>query len=166
MVILTDEQFDDIANRTLWCPQLEKDGCGVGFVVSIKGIPTHKIIEEARTMLERMAHRGACACDNDSGDGAGVMTAIPDELYREELARTHPDAQLPPPGQYASGILFLEQDSYKQAKESFIELAKGCDLRVVCWRKLKTDSSSLGAEARKLEPCIRSPTLPFIPTST
>ncbi|KAK6061978.1 class II glutamine amidotransferase [Cooperia oncophora] len=114
MVILTKEQ-EEAAKEGLWLPQLERDGCGVGFVVSIKGIKTHKILCEARTMLERMAHRGACACDNDSGDGAGVLTAIPDLLYRKSV-KEQDGVDLPPPGQYATGILFLNKDSYKQAK--------------------------------------------------
>ncbi|VDO67805.1 unnamed protein product [Haemonchus placei] len=115
MVILTKEQQEEAANEGLWLPQLEKDNCGVGFVVSIKGIKTHKILCEARTMLERMAHRGACACDNDSGDGAGVLTAIPDLLYRKSVKKQD-GVDLPPPGHYATGILFLHEDSYKQAK--------------------------------------------------
>uniref|UniRef100_A0A915DAE5 glutamate synthase (ferredoxin) n=1 Tax=Ditylenchus dipsaci TaxID=166011 RepID=A0A915DAE5_9BILA len=132
MVILTEEQFQQAATKTLWRPQLEKDNCGVGFVTSIKGIATHKILQEGRIMLERMAHRGACGCDNDSGDGAGVLTAIPDKLYRDEIKK-NTNIDLPPHGQYATGILFLHLDSYKQAKESFC----------------------LGEEARKTEPCIR-----------
>lgn len=105
-------------------------------------------------MLERMAHRGACACDNDSGDGAGVLTAIPDLLYRDEIKETE-GIDLPPAGQYATGILFMENESYKQAKESFHDLIRGCDLKLICWRKLKTDSSALGTEAKKTEPLIR-----------
>src|SRR5688500_13664717 len=105
-------------------------------------------------MLERMAHRGACACDNDSGDGAGVLTAIPDHLYRDDLNETD-NIELPPFEQYATGMLFLENHTYKQAKESFSELARGCNLRVICWRKLNTNSACLGDEARKTEPCIR-----------
>lgn len=66
----------------LYDPRLEKDGCGVGFVASIDGIRSHRILKDSQTVLERMSHRGACACDNDSGDGAGVMTAVPDKFYR------------------------------------------------------------------------------------
>jgi hypothetical protein len=86
MVILTDEQIA-AAEKGLWRQDMEKDACGVGFVTSIKGIPSHKILQDANVMLDRMAHRGACACDNDTGDGAGVLSAIPDAVYREELKR-------------------------------------------------------------------------------
>uniref|UniRef100_A0AC34QHX1 Glutamine amidotransferase type-2 domain-containing protein n=2 Tax=Panagrolaimus sp. JU765 TaxID=591449 RepID=A0AC34QHX1_9BILA len=154
MVVLSKEQLDRASKETLWDPKLERDACGVGFVTSIKGIATNKILCDARTMLERMAHRGACACDNDSGDGAGLLTAIPDSLYRKEIKEKE-DVDLPPAGQYATGLLFMEKDSYKQAKESFHDLVRGCDLKLICWRKLETDSSVLGNEARKTEPLIR-----------
>ncbi|GMT07908.1 hypothetical protein PENTCL1PPCAC_30082, partial [Pristionchus entomophagus] len=153
MVILTDEQFARAERQTLWRSQLEKDACGVGFVTSIRGIATHKIVTEARTMLERMAHRGACGCD-DSGDGAGVLVAIPDGFYREHIKRTD-DIDLPAFGTYATGILFLNEDSYKQAKEAFGDLSRACQLRVITWRKLSTNPACLGEEARKTEPLIR-----------
>lgn len=154
MVLITDEQLNNAAENSLWRPQLEKDACGVGFCASVKGIPTHKILQEGRIMLERMTHRGACVCDNDSGDGAGVMTAIPDQLYREEIKKVY-NIDLPPAGQYATGILFLSAESYKQAKESFCDLTRGCELRVITWRKLKTNSDCLGKESRKTEPLMR-----------
>ncbi|GMT35312.1 hypothetical protein PFISCL1PPCAC_26609, partial [Pristionchus fissidentatus] len=153
MVILTDDQFDRAEKETLWRRDLERDACGVGFVSSIKGVATHKILTEARTMLERMAHRGACGCD-DSGDGAGVLAAIPDSYYREDVKKTD-DIDLPPFGTYATGILFLNQDSYKQAKEAFGDLSRACQLRVITWRKLNTNPDCLGEEARKTEPLIR-----------
>lgn len=105
-------------------------------------------------MLERMAHRGACACDNNSGDGAGVMAAIPDQLYRDSLNKDA-DIDLPPYGEYATGIIFMKKSSYKQAKTSFADLANFCGLKLVAWRKLGSKPEILGAEARKTEPCIR-----------
>lgn len=69
----------------LYNPENEKDACGVGFVVSIDGIASHKVLLDCKTMLTRMEHRGACACDKDTGDGAGVLTSIPDKLLRKEL---------------------------------------------------------------------------------
>uniref|UniRef100_A0AC35U6V7 Glutamine amidotransferase type-2 domain-containing protein n=1 Tax=Rhabditophanes sp. KR3021 TaxID=114890 RepID=A0AC35U6V7_9BILA len=154
MVVLSKEKLEEVARTTLWNPELEKDNCGVGFIASIKGEANHKILAESRIMLERMAHRGACGCDNDSGDGSGVMTAIPDKFYRNELKKNE-KIDLPPLGKYATGILFLNNSNYKQAKESFMDLARGNNLNVICWRKLKTNSDAIGFEARKTEPCIR-----------
>ncbi|KAI6214865.1 Glutamate synthase [Aphelenchoides besseyi] len=153
MVILTETQIA-ASERGLWLPQLERDACGVGFITSIKGKPSHKILQEGKIMLERMAHRGACSCDNDSGDGAGVLTAIPDKLYRDELKKTN-DVELPPAGQYATGIMFMEKDTYKLAKGTITNLAQACGLDVICWRKLKVSSECIGEEARKTEPCMR-----------
>ncbi|VDK48732.1 unnamed protein product [Cylicostephanus goldi] len=65
------------------------------------------------------------------------------------------NVELPPPGQYATGILFLHEDSYAQAKEAFADLARACNVRVITWRKLGTNRDSLGAEARKTEPLMR-----------
>ncbi|CAI5454318.1 unnamed protein product [Caenorhabditis angaria] len=154
MVILSKEQQQEAAETGLWLPQLERDACGVGFICSIEGTKSHKILAESRTMLERMAHRGACGCDNDSGDGAGVLAAIPDAFYRAAVKETD-GIDLPPFGQYATGILFLEEDSYKQAKEAFQDLARSCNLRVFAWRKLGTNRECIGEEAKKTEPLIR-----------
>uniref|UniRef100_A0A0N5A8L5 glutamate synthase (NADH) n=1 Tax=Syphacia muris TaxID=451379 RepID=A0A0N5A8L5_9BILA len=153
MVVLTEEQLNEAQQAGLYLPHLEKDGCGVGFVVSVQGIATHEILESGRIMLERMAHRGACSSDYDSGDGAGVLTAIPDSLYRKDLASS--DIVLPPLGEYATGILFLKEETHEQAKEAFNDLARGCGLSVIAWRKLKTNSDQIGVEAQKTEPCIR-----------
>ena len=69
----------------LYDPSQEKDACGVGFIVSIDGINSRKVLTDANTMLIRMAHRGACSCDNDSGDGAGILTSMPHALFRKNL---------------------------------------------------------------------------------
>lgn len=70
--------------------------------------------------------------------------------------------ELPPVGEYATGLLFLKNDSYEQAIEAFTDLAKGCNLKVIAWRKLQTNPEKIGAEARKTEPCIRQVRLPFL----
>ncbi|VDK30506.1 unnamed protein product [Gongylonema pulchrum] len=168
MVILNAEQREAVVRNGLYNPELEKDSCGVGFVASVRGIATHQILKDGRTMLERLAHRGACACDNDSGDGAGVMTVIPDALYRKELKNSEEAIELPAVGEYATGLLFLNNESCEQAMEAFTDLAKGCNLKVIAWRKLRTNVKEIGAEARKTEPCIRQVfvTAPYAGTDT
>ena len=69
----------------LYDPTLEKDACGVGFIVSIEREVSNKVLLDAKTMLIRMAHRGACGCDNNTGDGAGVLTSIPHEFFASIL---------------------------------------------------------------------------------
>lgn len=69
-------------------------------------------------------------------------------FYRKKI-------ELPSAGEYATGMLFFKYESYKQAKESFVDMARSCNLNVICWRTLKTNSKCLGSEAKKTEPCIR-----------
>lgn len=70
-----------VADRTLYIPEMEHDSCGIGFVADLKGRKSHKIIKDALVMLENMEHRGACGCDPDSGDGAGILIQKPHEFF-------------------------------------------------------------------------------------
>ncbi|XP_015120846.1 glutamate synthase [NADH], amyloplastic isoform X2 [Diachasma alloeum] len=138
----------------LYDPSLEKDACGVGFIVAIDGKRSHKIVSDAETLSARMNHRGACACDNDTGDGAGVLCAIPHDYYAEEICEKQ-GIQLPEFGKYATGILFLDKRTHKQTEAAFEELAAECNLKVICWRDVPTDNSHIGQVARKCEPYMR-----------
>ncbi|KAK0097828.1 hypothetical protein PV326_013412 [Microctonus aethiopoides] len=124
----------------LYDPTLEKDACG--------------IVRDAEILSARMNHRGACACDNDTGDGAGVLCAIPHDYYVEEI-RAKQGIALPEFGRYATGILFLDKNTHKQTEEAFEKLAGECDLRVICWRDVPTENSYIGKVARKCEPYMR-----------
>ncbi|PAA52153.1 hypothetical protein BOX15_Mlig011511g2 [Macrostomum lignano] len=147
--------FHDYPSRQgLYDPSLEKDACGVGFVVQIKGVPSKQILKAARTMLLRMEHRGACGSDN-SGDGAGVLTGIPHELYAESMSKQ--GVTLPQPGRYATGILFLENglgEQITQMKSMFVSLVAECGLNFLGWREVEKDASYLGQVARASEPII------------
>lgn len=140
--------------RGLYDPRQERESCGVGFIVSIEGVPSHKIIQDAETMSRRMEHRGACACDNNTGDGAGVMMAVPDKFYRKRL-REELNIVLPPAGHYATGVCFLEQMTAPEAERRFEEEALANKLKVLCWRTLPTDDTTLGSVARSTEPYMR-----------
>ncbi|XP_035224158.1 glutamate synthase [NADH], amyloplastic-like [Stegodyphus dumicola] len=140
--------------KGLYHPQFEKEACGVGFIVNINGKASHKLIVDAATISKRMEHRGACACDNSTGDGAGVMAAIPHSFYsqvlKEELGIT-----LPPKGQYATGIMFLDRKTNRTAETRFEQLAKELHLEVLCWRDVPVESSILGFVAKSTEPLMR-----------
>ncbi|XP_055950740.1 uncharacterized protein LOC129984806 isoform X1 [Argiope bruennichi] len=140
--------------KGLYHPQYEKEACGVGFIVNINGIASHKLIADAATISKRMEHRGACACDNSTGDGAGVMAAIPHSFYaqvlKEELGVT-----LPPKGQYATGIIFMDKSTSSAAEKHFEQLAKELHLEVLCWRDVPVNSSILGIVAKTNEPLMR-----------
>ena len=92
----------------LYHPQFEKDSCGVGFIANIKGRKSHQIISDALTMLERMAHRGACGCEPNTGDGAGILIQVPHEFYTNECRKLN--IKLPAFGQYGVGLVFLPKD--------------------------------------------------------
>ena len=91
-----------------------KDACGVGVVANIKGVKSNKIIKDSLTVLNNLAHRGACGCDPDTGDGAGITLQIPDKFFRNILNSNK--LSLPELGQYASGIIFLPNKKILQKK--------------------------------------------------
>ncbi|XP_076371707.1 uncharacterized protein LOC143257208 isoform X2 [Tachypleus tridentatus] len=140
--------------RGLYDPWYEKESCGVGFIVSIDGAESHQLIRDAETMLRRMEHRGACACDNSTGDGAGVLAAIPDSFYRKVLLEEQ-QIELPPRGQYATGILFLESSSVDKVQTEFQKLASEYNLQVLCWRDVPVNSGILGEVALSTEPLMK-----------
>nr|AWS20468.1 glutamate synthase [Mayetiola destructor] len=137
----------------LYDPQNEHEACGVGFIVAIDGKRNHKILRDAQKLSSRMNHRGACACDNDTGDGAGVLTAIPHELYKKECANDK--IVLPEPGKYATGIIYLDEATHEQLEKKFENLASSLGLTILGWRSVPTDSSAIGRVARKTEPLSR-----------
>ncbi|PNF31497.1 Glutamate synthase [NADH], amyloplastic [Cryptotermes secundus] len=138
----------------LYDPVNERDACGVGFIVAIDGRRSHKIVRDAERLAMRMNHRGACACDNDTGDGAGVLTAIPHTFYAQEL-REQQNAELPPFGRYATGIVYVDKTHHQESETAFAQLAEECQLQVLCWRTVPTDSAGIGDVARNSEPFMR-----------
>ena len=75
-------------HQSLYLPEMEHDACGIGFVAHLKGEKSHRIVKDALTMLENMEHRGACGCEENTGDGAGILMQIPHEFYKKEVAKT------------------------------------------------------------------------------
>ncbi|MBF0491055.1 MAG: class II glutamine amidotransferase, partial [Candidatus Omnitrophica bacterium] len=92
----------------LFDPQAEYDACGVGFVASIKNHKSHEIVRNGVQILENLSHRGACGCDPETGDGAGILIQMPDAFFRKELAKS--EIILPEFGDYGAGMVFLPQD--------------------------------------------------------
>src|SRR6476659_3807842 len=92
----------------LYDPRHEHDSCGVGFVVDLKGRKTHRLVRDGLTALINLNHRGACGCENNTGDGAGVLIQIPHEFLKVRCAELGID--LPEPGKYGVGALFTAPD--------------------------------------------------------
>src|ERR1017187_7508455 len=136
----------------LYDPQFEHDACGLGFVVNIKGRKSHQLVSDALKILVNLDHRGACGCEANTGDGAGILIQVPHEFLTAEAKKL--GFQLPAPGQYGVGQLFLpknpvERDGVK-AELAQIICAEG--QTVLGWREVPTDNSSLGKTAVAAEP--------------
>uniref|UniRef100_A0A0B7BD51 glutamate synthase (ferredoxin) n=1 Tax=Arion vulgaris TaxID=1028688 RepID=A0A0B7BD51_9EUPU len=139
----------------LYNPALESEACGVGYVVNIDGIKSHKVLRESQVMLQRMEHRGACGCDNDSGDGAGVLTGIPHAVYAKALRESNPAVVLPEPGKYATGLLFMDFATSSTAEAVFEKYAQDFGLQVLTWRTVPVNRDVIGNVAKTTEPLIR-----------
>ena len=90
----------------LYDPFYEKDACGVGFVVDIQGRKSHKIVQQGLTTLNNLLHRGACGCETNTGDGAGILVGMPDKFLRR-IALSELGVDLPKVGLYSVGNIFL-----------------------------------------------------------
>src|ERR1700757_3559202 len=97
----------------LYDPGNEHDACGVGFVVDIKGRKSHAVVEQGLQILLNLLHRGACGCEANTGDGAGVLVQMPDRFLRK--ATDALGFSLPPPGRYGAGLVFLPKDRGERA---------------------------------------------------
>jgi glutamate synthase (NADPH/NADH) large chain len=133
----------------LYDPANEHDACGVGMVADLAGRKSHDIVVKALTVLRNLDHRGAKGAEPDDGDGAGILTQIPDELFREATG-----FELPEAGAYAAGIAFLPGDSAERAETvaTIERIAAEEGLNVLGWRHLPYDPDFCGPTARRVMP--------------
>jgi glutamate synthase (ferredoxin) len=136
----------------LYDPRHEHDACGVGFVVNIKGTRSHTIVRQALQVLINLLHRGACGCEVNTGDGAGILVQMPDKFLRKVTARL--GIVLPAPGQYGAGMVFLPRHpAQRETVRRLVEtIVKEEGQRVLGWRDVPTDDRLLGASAVAVEP--------------
>jgi glutamate synthase (ferredoxin) len=139
----------------LYDPQHEHDACGVGFVVHVKGRKSHDIVVKALTVLKNLLHRGACGCEPNTGDGAGILMQMPDRFFRRECGRL--GIALPPATHYGAGLVFLPRDLIQREKVQVLiqALVEEEGQRCLGWRDVPTDDSPLGASAIACEPHIK-----------
>jgi glutamate synthase domain-containing protein 2/glutamate synthase domain-containing protein 1/glutamate synthase domain-containing protein 3 len=139
----------------LYDPALERDACGVGFVANIRGERTHELVHKGIEVLVHLDHRGACGCDPETGDGAGILIQLPDRFLRREAAAL--GVELPPPGAYASGMVFLSQDPDQRAAQmaSFERIVAEEGQHFLLWREVPTVPSAIGWLARESIPVFR-----------
>ncbi|MBL8658232.1 MAG: glutamate synthase large subunit [Rhodospirillales bacterium] len=133
----------------------EHDACGIGFVADIKNRKSHKIVEQGLEILRNLRHRGAVGADVLAGDGAGILIQMPDRFMREEAAALGFD--LPEPGAYAVGLVFLPRDEGTRARAiaAFDEIVPAEGQRILGWRDVPTDNAVLGFSVKPIEPVIR-----------
>ena len=139
----------------LYNPEHEHDACGVGFVVNIKGVKSHDIVQKGLQVLDNLTHRGACGCDPLTGDGAGILIQIPHEFYVREMKKV--GVELPAPGAYGVGMVFLPSDAAKRrACEEIFERVIGEEgQQFLGWRDVPIDATQCGEIARQALPTIR-----------
>ncbi|KAF2610711.1 hypothetical protein F2Q70_00008057 [Brassica cretica] len=168
----------------LYDPSFDKDSCGVGFVAELSGETSRKTVTDSLEMLIRMTHRGACGCESNTGDGAGILVGMPHEFYAQaakDLGFVLPPAGkyavgmfflptaesrrdesknlgfvLPPAGKYAVGMFFLPtaESRRDESKSVFTKVAESLGHSVIGWRSVPTDNSGLGKSALQTEPII------------
>lgn len=143
--------------RGLYDPANEKDSCGVGFVAHIKGKKSHQMVLDADHMLQRMDHRGACGCEPNTGDGAGMLTALPHD-FLAKVAKSDLGTELPEPGKFSAGIVFLPTIESERAKckAAVEQIIREQGQRLVGWRKVPVQpkEAKIGPTALNAMPVI------------
>lgn len=130
----------------------EHDACGVGYIAQIKGVKSHQIVSDSLTILENMEHRGACGCDPDSGDGAGILIQVPHLFLKEECQSIN--INLPEAGEYGVGMLFFpKKATLKEACRTAInKAAEKNGLQILGYRKVPVKTAGIGEIALSAEP--------------
>ena len=136
----------------LYCPEFERDACGIGFVANIKGNKSHQVISDALTILENMEHRGACGCESNTGDGAGILIQIPHAFFFDECLKM--GVHLPPFGKYGVGSVFFPKEVRlrEECRDIFSRTAEELGLELLTWRKVPVNPEGIGYTARSVEP--------------
>ena len=139
----------------LYDPSHEHDACGVGFVVDIKGRKSHAIVRQGLLVLINLLHRGACGCEPNTGDGAGILLQVPDKFLRKHCRRL--GIALPGPKDYGVGCVFLPRDIVQREKVQGLiaGIVSEEGQRLLGWRDVPTDDRLLGASAVHVEPHIK-----------
>jgi glutamate synthase domain-containing protein 2/glutamate synthase domain-containing protein 1/glutamate synthase domain-containing protein 3 len=143
------------APQGLYDPRNEHDACGIGFVASIKGHKSHDIIAKGIQVLINLTHRGACGCDPETGDGAGILIQIPHKFFARECATL--GFTLPAEGEYGVGMAFLPVEPHQRLScEGILErIVREEGLIVLGWRDTPVDGDAIGRVARASQPYIQ-----------
>ena len=146
---------DAPGRQGLYDPTHEHDSCGVGFVVNIKGQKSHKLVQQALEVVINLLHRGACGCEVNTGDGAGILLQLPDRFFRKEAAQL--GMTLPEAGAYGVGMVSLPRDDKErtQIEQLFADVIAEEGQDLLGWRDVPTDDSHIGNTAKSGKPVMR-----------
>jgi glutamate synthase (ferredoxin) len=143
------------AKQGLYDPRFEHDACGVGFVVHLKGFASHDIVRQGLQVLLNLDHRGACGCEVNTGDGAGILLQTPDKFLRKVCAPL--GVSLPERGRYGVGMVFSSTNAAERsrAQEILQRIVLEEGQLLLGWREVPVNNESLGETARASEPFMR-----------
>ena len=144
------------AKEGLYDPEFEHDACGVGFVAQLKGKQSHDIVSKGIELLTNLEHRGAVGAEKNSGDGAGILTQMPDKFMRR-VAKEASDIDLPAFGEYGVGVVFIprDPDAYSETQSIVEQCIEELGQECLGWRKVPTSNESLGETVKAIEPIIK-----------
>ena len=142
----------NLPTKGLYVPELEKDSCGTGFIANLDGIQTHELVENALKMLTNMEHRGACGCEPNTGDGAGIMIQTPHDFFVKKAREN--GFELPEFGEYGVGVVFFPQDKNlrNQCRALLNDYIDEMEFDLLGYRMVPTDDDELGQTAVSVEP--------------
>jgi glutamate synthase (ferredoxin) len=143
-------------NENLMTPfDAGKDSCGVGFVANMKNKKSHEIVEQGIEILYNLSHRGACGCETNTGDGAGILLQIPDKFFRKNASSFN--VTLPAEGDYGVGAIFLPKDheQIKACEDMLVKIVQEEGQTLLGWRVTPTDNTEIGLTARASEPIMK-----------
>lgn len=148
------QQQEQAIEKGLYTPELEKDSCGTGLIANLEGIKSHELIEDALTMLTNMEHRGACGCEPNTGDGAGILVQTPHDFFVRKCVEM--GFELPEFGKYGVGVVLFPMDKALRNQCRFLlnDYIDEFGLELLGYRKVPTDNEMLGDSAVSVEPRI------------
>ena len=149
------ENLNKLKQEGLCTYHMDKDACGVGVVANIKGKKSNTIVQNALEVLVNLEHRGACGCDPETGDGAGITIQIPDKFIRKEFENLSID--LPKQGSYATGIIFLPSENSLREKilDIINSVIKSSDTGLIRLKDVPTNPDAIGEWSRDAMPSIK-----------
>ncbi|MCY4204805.1 MAG: glutamate synthase large subunit [Bacteroidetes bacterium] len=132
----------------LYDPAFEHDACGVGLYCRIDGTPSHSVVKKGLRILTDLNHRGACSCDETTGDGAGILVQLPHEFFEREIT------SLPDPGDYGVGVVFIPPHHETKCIPLIKNIIEAQGVELIDWRRVPVNSEILGAGAKATEPAV------------